>query len=215
MNSGRWIPLVAAALVGALSGGLACQTLGQFGGAGSAPDGEGAVFLLAGDDAVRAGLSVRFNITSVSDLGIQLGVDRTCGTSFYGGGVDLKIVLLEGAGRFPVDLALDAAVGALDGTSANRFVFDFGILASCPITLSSGRAFEPFLSFVVDVEQIDRKNDPPLAPGCLCAHEADETSSCAGGRGGVILPLTKESQIVVEAHLDGDRLVGAAFNLVF
>jgi hypothetical protein len=215
MGSKKVLTVLLAAFLTALHGGLAAQTLGQFGGAGPAPEGEGNVFMLAGNDALRAGFSTRFNLTHSSDFGVQLGVDRACEESFFGGGIDVKVVLLEKSERLPLNLALDAAFGALNGSAADRFIFDFGILASGAVRLGSGSDIEPYLSFVVNIEQIDRKNDPPLEEGCLCSSDGDETSSCSIVRGGVILPVSKGSQVIVEGSLGGRSLIGAAFNVVF
>lgn len=43
-------------LLGSTCIGLSAQTLGQFSGASAAADGEGSVFMLAGDDAFRTGV---------------------------------------------------------------------------------------------------------------------------------------------------------------
>jgi hypothetical protein len=215
MGSKRVLTVLLAALFTMLHGSLAAQTLGQFGGAGTAPEGEGNVFMLAGNDAMRAGVSARFNLTGSSDFGVQLGVDRACEESFFGGGIDVKVVLLKKSERLPLNLALDAAFGALNGSAADRFIFDFGILASGTVRLGSGNEIEPYLSFVVNVEQIDRKNDPQLEEGCLCSSDNDETSSCSILRGGVIIPVSKGSQVIVEGSLGDRSLIGAAFNVVF
>ena len=215
MNMTKTLPALLILLLAA-HGSLSAQTFGQFGGAGAAPDGEGCVFMLAGNDAFRTGLSTRFNISSVSDFGIQLGVDRVCEESFYGGGIDFKVVLLQSRPQLPVNLALDASLSGLNSSAAGRFIFGFGILASGHIETSSARVIEPYLSFVVDVERIHDKNEARAVPACLCSDNgADETHTCSLVRTGVKVPVSDEAQIIIEANLGDKTLVGAAFNLVF
>ena len=197
-------------------GSLSAQAFGQLGGAGAAPDGEGCAFMLAGNDAFRAGLSTRFNISTVSDIGIQLGVDRVCEESFYGGGLDLKVVLLESQARLPVNLALDAALSGLSSSAAGRFIFGFGILASGVIESSPSRVIEPYLSFVVDIERINDKKMGKAVQACLCSGTgSDETHACSLVRAGVKVPVSSEAQILIEANIGDKTLVGAALNLVF
>ena len=215
MNVKKTVPALLIFLLAA-HGSLSAQTFGQFGGAGAAPDGEGCVFMLAGNDAFRTGLSTRFNISTASDIGIQLGVDRVCEESFYGGGVDFKVVLLESRAQFPVNLALDASFSGLNSSAQGRFIFGFGILASGHIEMPSARVIEPYLSFVVDIERINDKNAARAVPACLCSDNGtDETHTCSLVRAGVKVPVSSQAQIIIEANLGDKTLVGAAFNLVF
>jgi len=214
MNMRKTIPVLLVLLASAHENSSA-QTLGQFGGAGAAADGEGSVFMLAGNEAFRTGLSTRFNISRVSDFGIQVGLDRACSESFFGGGIDFKIVLLESAPELPLSLALDASFGNLTSDAVGRFLFGFGILASGVIRVRSSPTIEPYLSFVVDIEQIDQKRATEATAGCLCSGTDDETETDTLVRAGVKIPVSSESQILVEASFDGTTLVGAAFNIVF
>jgi hypothetical protein len=215
MNIKKTLPALLILLLAA-HGSLSAQTFAQLGGAGAAPDGEGCVFMLAGNDAFRTGLSTRFNISTVSDFGIQLGVDRICKQTFYGGGVDFKVVLLESRAQFPVNLALDASLSGLNASAAGRFIFGFGILASGVIETPSARVIEPYLSFVVDIERIDDKKAAGAVPACLCSNNGtDETHTCSLVRAGVKIPVSSETQLLIEANLGDKTLVGAAFNLVF
>jgi hypothetical protein len=216
MDARERIAVLLAAFLTLFQGGLSAQTLGQFGGAGPAPDGEGSVFMLAGDDAFRTGIAARFNLSSASDFGIQVGVDRTCNATFYGGGIDVKVVLLASSAELPLNLALDASLGTLNASEAGRLLFDFGILASGVIRTRSSRTIEPYLSFVVDLERIDRKRHPRLESGCLCSDGDDDSSStCSLLRGGVVIPVSGQSQIIVEGSVHSPTLIGAAFNVVF
>ena len=201
-------------LLGAIASSPAAQPLGQLAGAAAAADGEGSVFMLAGNDAFRTGASIRFNISSVSDFGLQLGLDRACGESFFGGGVDVKIVMLRGASRFPLDLALDASFGSLTSRAANRFLFDFGILASYRAASVAGRALEPYGSFLVGIEEIDMKRGSEAVAACLCPDD-DKTDAGVFARAGIKIPVSDDGQLLIEASIDDPILLGAAFNIVF
>lgn len=191
------------------------QTFGQFTGASAAADGEGSVFMLAGNNTFRTAVAARFNISRISDFGIQLGLDRSCDESFFGGGIDFKIVLLQSAARFPVNLALDASFGSLTSGAAGRFRFDFGILASGLIATGAGRSIEPYCSLVAGIEQIDMKSGSAAVADCLCPGSSDETDSRALVRAGVKIPVSNEAQIFIEADFDRSTLFGAGFNLIF
>jgi hypothetical protein len=190
---------------------LNAQTFGQFTTAGTAAEGEGAVFMLAGNDVFRTGASARFNISRFSDFGVQLGLDRVCEESSFGGGVDCKLILLEDTEKLPLNLALDASFGGLDSDSARRFLFGFGVLASGVITPVSVNTVEPYVSFIVDVEHRDRKSS---SNSCLCAQDS-ETDTDTLVRAGVRLTITEETQVMIEVGLNGTALFGAAFNVIF
>jgi hypothetical protein len=194
---------------------LEAQTLGQFTGASASAEGEGAVFMLAGNDAFRTGVSARFNISSVSDFGIQIGLDRTCGESFFGGGIDFKIVLLESTGRLPVKLSLDASFGDLAGGAAGRFRFGFGVLASGRIATGARRAIEPYCSIIGAIDQVDLKSGGASVAGCLCVRRGDETDARAFARAGVKIPVSNDSQIFIEANFERESLFGAGYNIIF
>jgi len=214
MNLKKALPLFLI-LLGTAHTSLTAQTLGQFTGASAAADGEGSVFMLAGNDAFRTGALARFNISRVSDFGLQLGLDRSCGESFFGGGIDFKIVILEGSARLPVNLALDASFGSLTSGAARRFRFGFGILASIRIAAGAGRAIEPYCSLVSGIEQIDMKRGSAAVADCLCPGSNDETDARALVRAGVKIPISKEAQLLIEADLDRSSLFGAGFNIIF
>lgn len=195
---------------------LAAQVFGQFAGAGAAAEGEGSVFMLAGNEAFRTGLSARFNISRISDFGVQLGLDRVSGESFFGGGFDLKLVFFESRPELPINLALDASFGGLDSGDVRRLHFGFGVLSSGVIRPATTGSIEPYLSFIVDVEQIDGVSSPGDDGECYaCANGGDETDTDTIVRAGAKISLSQDSQIIVEAGLNDRARFGAAFNLVF
>ncbi len=214
MNLKKALPLFLIVL-GTACTSLTAQTLGQFAGASAAADGEGSVFMLAGNEAFRAGIGARFNISRASDFGLQLGLDRSCGESFFGGGVDLKIVLLEGTARLPISLALDASFGSLASGAASRLRYGFGILASVRIAAGERRTIEPYGSLIAGIEQVDMKSGGASVADCLCARPSDETEERALVRAGVKIPVSNEAQIFIEANFERESLFGAGFNIIF
>ena len=214
MNLKKALPVILI-MLGTAHTSLSAQTLGQFAGASAAADGEGSVFMLAGNEAFRTGMGARFNISRVSDFGLQLGLDRSCGESFFGGGIDFKIVILESTARLPVNLALDASFGSLTSGAARRFRFGFGILASGRIASRARGAIEPYCSLVANIEQVDMKSGSASLADCLCPGSSDETDARALARFGVKIPVSKEAQLLIEADLDRPFLFGAGFNIIF
>ncbi len=210
--------LAAVALALALAGcagALNAQTLAQLTPAGISSEGEGCVFMLAGDDAFRTGFSARFNLTRIADLGLQLGLDRACEQSLFGGGADVKLVLLQSRKNLPLSVALDGSVGYLGKHDLNQTIFGFGILASGVIETSPGRAIEPYASFVL----LGKMTDGGLASdgegGSDCPLRADDHETQALGRVGARIPFTADTQLLIEMRISDVVLVGGAINLVF
>ncbi len=191
------------------------QMLAQLGGASASADGEGSVFMLAGNDAFRTGVTARFNLARVSDFGVQIGIDRSCEETFYGGGVDLKIIVLERAPRLPIDVALDASVGSLMNDSGGRFIFDFGILVSGAIPLASGRSIEPYGALLARVEELDAQSGEEVLADCICPDAKDGTDAGVLARVGLKIPVSKTGQLLVEADFERTVLFGVAYNIIF
>jgi hypothetical protein len=199
-----------------LAGALQAQTLAQLTTAAVASEGEGCLFMLAGQDAFRTGVAARFNLTSITDLGIQLGLDRICEQSLWGGGADVKVVLLQSRKKFPVNLALDGSFGALDKRHLNQFLFGFGILASGVIEASPDRVIEPYLSFVVLGKITDKDGmNGGGSGGCDCLLNDHHNQTDTLVRAGVRLPVSKETQLLIETRISDRILFGAAFNVIF
>jgi len=214
MNLKKALPVILIVL-GTAHTSLTAQTFGQFAGASAAADGEGSVFMLAGNEAFRTGVGARFNISRVSDFGLQLGLDRSCGESFFGGGMDVKIVILERTPRLPMNIALDAALGGLTSDAAGRLIFDFGILASGQIAAGAGRTIEPYCSLIARIEEIDVKSGSAELTDCLCSGSNDETDARALVRVGVKIPVSNDAQLLIEADFDRPFLFGAGINIIF
>lgn len=173
--------------------------------------------MLAGNDAFRAGAGGRFRLARVADLGVQLGLDRFCGESFFGGGLDVKLAILERSDRLPIGIALDAAGGWLESDDHARYSLDFGVLVSGAIGRTQAGPLEPYVTLAIDVERLDDRETkaPASADDCPCSWTDHRDDASFFVRAGVRVPVSRDGSLFVEASLDGRDLVGAGFNLVF
>jgi len=110
-----------------------------------------------GDDMFRFAGHSRFNISSASDLGIELVFDTfesdfEDDTHFYGGGLDFKYLVVAQGERLPFDLAAQACVGMEWGNDTSQLVVPFGFLGSKSIAVDDDRMVTPFTSAYVVVE---------------------------------------------------------------
>jgi hypothetical protein len=203
-------------LAGGATQGLHAQTLAQLTPASVSSEGEGCVFMLAGENAFLTGFSARFNLTGISDLGVQCGLDRICQQSLFGAGVDVKVVMLQSREHLPINLALDGSFGGLEKTDLNQLDLGFAILASGVIETSPERVIEPYLSFVV-LGKITNKDGftGHAAGGCDCPLNEHHHEAQALVRAGVRFPLTKDTQLLVETRISDRILVGGAINVIF
>ncbi len=215
MRKKRVVVALAFILAG-LAGALHAQTFAQLTTAAVSSEGEGSLFMLAGADAFRTGVTARFNLTSASDMGIQVGLDRICHQSLFGAGGDVKLVFLQSRESLPINLAVDGSVGFLDKRDLNQLLLGFGILASGVIDTSPERAIQPYVSFVV-LGQITNKDH--VAGGgeggddCPLNDHHHQTDTLV--RAGVWLPVSKDTQLIIETRISDAILFGAAFNVIF
>jgi len=190
------------------------QTLGQLTTAAVASEGEGGIFLFAGNDAFRTGMMVRFELGKESDLGMQFGFDRVTGRNSLGGGLDFKFHLPVGIEEVAIDFALDGSLGLLESDDFRRLFIGIGLMASGVVRSSDDVALEPYTSLTILTTHRDWKVDPP--PHAMRDFdERDDTDTDAVFRGGVKFPLSNEHQLLVEVNINGKTTIGAAFNVIF
>ncbi len=187
----RAIPLLSLLALLSLAPAATGQVLGQFTTAAVSAEGEGTAFMLAGNDAFRTGAAARFELTRAADLGVQLGLDRVCEESFFGGGLDVKLALLERSERLPLAIALDAGGGWLESDDHSRYSFDFGVLLSGAVGRTDAGPLEPFVTLAIDVERIDDTTEILDVPGddCPCSWVDHETDTSFFARAGVMIPV--------------------------
>ena len=190
------------------------QTLGQLTTAAVASEGEGGIFLLAGNDAFRTGVMARFELGRESDLGMQLGFDKETGSNSFGGGLDFKFHLPVGIEEASIDFAIDASLGLLESDDFRRLFFGIGLMISGVVRSSDNIALEPYTSLTILTTHRDWKIDPPPH----AEHDfgdRDDTDTDAVFRGGVKVPLSDDYQLLVEVNINGKTTVGAALNVIF
>lgn len=213
------LSLSAAALL-AVSSAASSQTFGQLTSAVASGEGEGGLFILAGDEIFRAGTMARFGINSKSDFGVQFGLNREEGASSPGGGIDFKLNVIEDIPNTTIDAAVDLSFGRLDTHIFRCYLVGAGIIVSGEVPSSGRRTIEPYSSLFVFLDHRERKDPQPVG-GCVPCGGGD---ACEDGncneievvlRLGMKVPLTDEIQAFTEISLGEDFLVGAAINLIF
>jgi hypothetical protein len=109
-----------------------------------------------GDDMFRVAGHARFNVTSASDIGLELVFDNFeddigDDTQFFGGGADFKYLLVSDGARLPFDLAAQAGVGMEWGSDVRELTVPAGVLGSKLIPVD-GRDLTPFGGAYVVIE---------------------------------------------------------------
>jgi hypothetical protein len=109
-----------------------------------------------GEDMFRLAGHARFNITSSSDLGLELVFDNFDtdfdDTHYYGGGLDFKYLAVAQGDRLPFDFAVQACVGMEWGNDTSQLTVPFGFLGSKSIAMNEDGELTPFASAYVVVE---------------------------------------------------------------
>jgi hypothetical protein len=116
-----------------------------------------------GDDLIRLGGFGRFNISPVSDLGLEAVYDNvdTAGsgedTGFGGAGVDGKYAIVTASEDVPLDVALQLGAGFKARSDFLQILVPFGGMASRDFVLSGDRTIVPYggVYFVVDYIKIE------------------------------------------------------------
>jgi hypothetical protein len=110
-----------------------------------------------GDEMFRFAGHARFNISSASDLGLELVFDNFDSdfgddTNYFGGGVDYKYLVVAEGERLPFDLAAQACLGMEWGSDTSQLVVPFGFLGSKSIPVDDERNVTPFAGAYVVIE---------------------------------------------------------------
>lgn len=146
------IMMVAAVLVTILAPAGWAQVFYGYPGATTAEDDRPAVGANAGfgDDLFRLLGYGRFNVNTVSDLGLELLFDRTdsrveANVWRWGFGADYKYAIVpEDTTAIPFDLALNAGFGYQNGGDMWNIRFPVGGVVSRPVAVGSSTTLVPF-----------------------------------------------------------------------
>lgn len=189
------------------------QTLATMTTGAVSSDGEGGIFMLAGNDVTRFGINSRFALTLDLDMGIQLAFDRLDERSFYGGGIDVKYhIPVENSG-LPIDIAIDAGLGDLESSEIRRLFLQMGCIISGVVESSDRRILEPYAGIYVMTTRRDWKDDCGVdGRGCWDGTKSDTDAVL---RTGMRVSITEDFQVLAELNVNGETLFGAGVNLIF
>ncbi|UCF04354.1 MAG: hypothetical protein JSV33_10425 [bacterium] len=193
------------------------QSFGQFTTAAVASEGEGGFFLLAGEEAIRAGVMARFLVTGRSDIGFQIGYDRECGENSIGAGVDFKYYPISSSSDFPVDLAAGLSFGHFRSGSYNRNQLGLTIMASGILRAETNVPIEPYASLMLLTTYFVKRPSCGEERGqCWpCSEDDWDSDTDTVIRAGVNVSITHEYQVFTEISLNDTVLFGAGFNVIF
>jgi hypothetical protein len=208
----RAVALIVLIVLGAHPAARA-QTLATLTTGSVASEGEGGLFVLAGTNVSRFGLTSRFALSMNVDIGIQIAFDRYSETSFFGGGLDLKYELPIDTADLPIHVAFDAGIGDLESSDRRRFFLEAGCIVSGLVQSSDRTILEPYAGIYVLTTRLSWKKEcAPYTGGCW---EGTKSETDAVLRGGVRVPLSEDFQILVEMNVNGETMFGAGVNLIF
>jgi hypothetical protein len=113
-----------------------------------------------GDNMFRLAGHARFNMTSMSDLGLELVFDNIeddigDDNQFFGGGLDYKYTVVGEGERLPFDLAAQACAGMQWGDDVRTLTVPVGMLGSKAIAVDEGgRVITPYLGFYFIIDHV-------------------------------------------------------------
>ena len=115
-----------------------------------------------GDSMFRIAGHARFNMTSASDLGLELVFDdfeddTGDDSQLFGFGGDFKYLIVGEGDRLPFDLAAQGCFGMEFGDGVKDLIVPFGVLGSKSITVDEDRKITPFAGayIVIDHTTVD------------------------------------------------------------
>ncbi len=193
------------------------QIFGQFTSAAISSEGEGGFFTTAGENIFRAAAVSRFLLSSMSDLGIQAGIENMCDTYSYGGSLDVKFYLIRGEPLFPLDLALDLSYGHMRSEKAIRNIFGGSLLVSRVFTTGLRFPIEPYLSLnIFSTQYSDKPDCTPSSRSCWPCKE-DQSSSETDNvlRAGVRFKVGEDIHLIAEGEIDGENYLGFGVNIIY
>jgi hypothetical protein len=198
-----WIA-VAVALVAATP--AAAQVFHQYPGAVPVSDTEpalgGAVGF--GDNIVRITGYGRFNVSELSDLGIEIVFDHwdpDFGDSGWrlGAGADFRYAIVPSGRTLPFDLSLDGGLGFQSGNDITNFHIPFGGIISRPLELRNHHILVPYGGLYVVFSHVSF-DTPPGIP------DQDDSELDVELRLGTSIEFTDGIAGFVNVHIGDDEM---------
>jgi hypothetical protein len=121
-----------------------------------------------GDDLLRLVGYGRFNVSEVSDFGLELVLDHW-DPSFggdgwrIGAGADFRYAIIPASTTLPFDLSLDGGLGLQTGNDITSVNIPAGAVISRPLELQNGRILTPYGGLYLVFSHIS-VDTPPGAP---------------------------------------------------
>jgi len=203
------------------------QILAQFTTSRISSEGEGGIFVLGGNNSFRTGIALRFLINRVSDLGFQIGVESYNQNKLFGGGMDVKLLLVKATDNFPLDISIDISGGYLKNSETNKTTFSGALMMSTEVPDKLAIPFEPYISIGTYLNLIRsartkyffQKNgfytESSDCIGCSYSTSRNYKTTGAYFRAGVMFHVTHDTQFIIEANINGATFIGGGINLIF
>lgn len=193
------------------------QAFGQFTPASISSEGEGGLFLLAGNDAFRTGAMTRFSINGRSDFGIHLGIEKCSEQTSKGLGGDLKILFYRRTDAFPIDVAGDASIIHLRSDEIRSLVIGGHLLMSSRFEGVLLVPFEPYLSVNLLFTDFSPREAKVYLPMSCCNPGEDQgkTRFDTGIRLGARFFLGRDIQAIMETDISRRTFIGGGINFIF
>jgi hypothetical protein len=164
-----------------------------------------------GDNVVRLGGFGRFNLSTRSDLGLEVMYNNVKNdatdddTGYYGAGVDGKWLFFESRQDMQIDIAANLGAGFLTRNDYWDIHVPIGALASHDFVTSDGRRITPYAGFYFIIDHINVE-----APEG--AHQSD-TDSDAEIRLGASADIVKNGSLFAALHAGNGTMFFIGFNL--
>lgn len=97
-----------------------------------------------GDDIFRIVGYSRFNLSSISDLGLEIVLDNLDDNWRAGLAADVRYAIVPKHSTLPFDLSLNGGMGIEGGGDITNFNVPLGAVLSRPLELNNGRVLVPF-----------------------------------------------------------------------
>jgi hypothetical protein len=157
-----------------------------------------------GEDLIRVVGYGRFNVSELSDLGVELVLDDW-DPDFgddgwrFGAGADFRYAIVPAGRSIPFDLSLDGGFGIQAGNDITNFHIPLGGVISRPLELQNGRILLPYggLFLVFSHLSVDT---PPGVP------DLDDSDLDVLLRVGVSLELGAGISGFVNGHIGDDEM---------
>jgi len=163
-----------------------------------------------GDNVVRLGGFGRFNLSTRSDLGLEVmynnvkGEDSTDDTGFGGAGIDSKWLFFESRQDMQIDIAANLGGGFLARSGNLDIHVPLGAIASHDFTMNDGRLITPYAGFYFIFDYF--KFDAPEGV------DDSDTDSDVELRIGASAEIVKKGSLFAALHAGNGTMFFIGFN---